>query len=92
MHGVAQGLGKKRGAARGGRVGWGTEGANSSREEREEERVALTYLCRVLHATPIPRVVGTNPLCAYYAGWFEIARYVDLVRAFGGGCLQPRRC
>lgn len=89
MHGVAQGLGgKERGAA----GGWGTEGANSSRDGgvrgREGrgggERVALTYLCRVLHATPIPGVVGTNPLCVYHAGWFEVARYADLVRAFTG--------
>lgn len=50
----------------------------------EGERVALTYLCRVLHATPIPGVVGTNPLCVYHAGWFEVARYADLVRAFTG--------
>ncbi|CAK9817377.1 hypothetical protein ANTPLA_LOCUS9354 [Anthophora plagiata] len=30
--------------------------------------VALTYLCRVVRATPILGAVGTNPLCASYAG------------------------
>lgn len=54
----------------------------TARGGRGRERVALTYLCRVLHATPIPGVVGTNPLCVYHVGWFEVARYADLVRAF----------
>lgn len=57
------------------------------RRKGEGERVALTYLCRVLHATPIPGVAGTNPLCAYHAGWFEVARYADLVRAFTGAVI-----
>lgn len=90
-----QGLdGKERSAAGGGcRIGRSTEGANSSWDGKEEakgggrERVALTYLCRVLHATPILGVVGTSPLCAYHAGWFEIARYADLVRTFTGAVI-----
>jgi len=42
--------------------------------------VALTYLCRVLHATPISPAAETNPLCACHAGWIEVTRYADLVR------------
>lgn len=53
-------------------------------EEGEGGRVALTYLCRVLHATPISGVVGTNPLCACHTGWIEATRYVDLVRVLHG--------
>lgn len=59
----------------------------------EGERVALTYLCRVLHATPIP--AGTSPtpsarLPPRRAGWMveglcrPCARFHE---GGGGGCL-----
>lgn len=89
-----QGLGgKERRAAGGGcrrmeyRGGQQLVGRGRGGGKGEGERVALTYLCRVLHATPILGVVGTNPLCAYHAGWFEIARYADLVRTFTGAVI-----
>jgi len=43
-------------------------GANSP--SRRGEGVALTYLCRVLHATPISGAAETNPLCTCHAGWY----------------------
>lgn len=85
--GVAQGLGgKKRGAVGGGgcRGGWGTKWGPIGQKRGKGGRVALTYLCRVLHATPISGVVGTNPLCACHTGWIEATRYVDLVRVLHG--------
>lgn len=66
--GVAQGLvGKERDGRRMPEDGVPT-GTNSP--SRQGEGVALTYLCRVLHATPISGAAETNPLCTCHAGWY----------------------
>lgn len=67
--GVAQGLGGKErgGECHGGR---GTKGGQQP-EQIGGEGVALTYLCRVLHATPISGAVETNPLLRLPClGWY----------------------
>lgn len=75
------------------RGGWGTKRGPTGQEGGRG--VALTYLCRVLHATPVPGAAGTNPLCACHAGWIEAARCMPTLCAFCTGaivCGNPRRC
>lgn len=96
---LSRGLRKVWGEGGGGgsETGSGGRGTGHRRGLTARRGVALTYLCRVLRATPIPGAAGTNPLSAAFP--MPVGRYVDLVRAFTGSlplclpaCLPVCRC